>query len=143
MEVTSGEEAGTALVEITPDPLSDDFLSWVKLTTTTRPGTWPDSRQSPEVNLKSMHQKANLQLLTSYAEEEQRALRLETSRRKKLVQSFDRAIEQSLEDEEQCKQKVRHFVRLKHLGADSVPIVSVYPRVLLIPKCNRFSLSAC
>lgn len=141
MEATSGEEAGTAPVEITPDPLSDDFLSWVKLTTTTRPGTWPDSRQSPERNLKTVHQKANLQLLSSYAEEEQRALRLELNRRKKLVQSFDRAIEESLTNEELCKQKVMHFVRFSHLGADSVP--KVYPKVLLICKCNRFPLSAC
>jgi hypothetical protein len=141
MEATSGEEAGTAPVEITPDPLSDDFLSWVKLTTTTRPGTWPDSRQSPELNLKTAHQKANLQLLSSYAEEEQRALRLELNRRKKLVQIFDRAIEESLKNEELCKQKVMHFVRFNHLGADFVP--KVYPKILLICKCNRFPLSAC
>lgn len=103
MEATFEGEGGSPTAEITPDPLSEDFLSWVKLTTA-RPGTWPSLQGS----MLDDHQKLepDIQLLSSYAENEQRALRLEANKRKKLVQSYDRALRSARDNEELAKKKV-------------------------------------
>ena len=108
MDAHSGEADGyTSAAEITPDPLSDDFLSWVKLTTA-RPGTWPSVEGTSLADEK--HWDSDINLLSSYADREQRALRLAANREKKTQQSYEKALEAARAAEERCQKKVTFHI---------------------------------